>query len=278
MPFTGRSCVLALFCAGGCATILYSISLFALGDGQTNRMDRIEQRKIFMKVAVFHGGPRNGNTYHATKIFMNELSKSGTVDFVEFFTLKALPKFCTGCTLCLGGSQDKCPNAQYVHPVFDELIHADAFIFATPHYGACSMPGSMKNLFDHFDFLVLNVSPREELFSKKAFIITTGAGSKAAIKPIRNVLRHWGVNRVQSLGLRMYTNLWNRMPKARQEKYEEALRRSARKFYQTKKGRPYLSTIFFYHLSKFILKRYVGEGNYAYDHWKEKGYFHKRPF
>jgi len=209
---------------------------------------------------------------------MDELSKCGEIAFTEFFMPDALPAFCKGCTLCLGGSREKCPNAQYAIPIFDEIIKADALVFATPHYGACSMPGSMKNLFDHLAFLVLNVSPRVEIFDKKAFIITTGAGSAAAIKPIKSFLKHCGVNRVLSIGLRMYTDLWEKMPKLKQERYEKSLRHSARKFYKTRKGRPTFSTILFYHVSKFILKRYVGEGNYSYELWKEKGYFNKRPF
>jgi multimeric flavodoxin WrbA len=231
-----------------------------------------------MKITVFHGSPRKGNTWFATKIFMDELSNCGDVHYTEFFLPKDLPAFCIGCTLCLGGKYEKCPNAQYVAPILDAIINADALIFATPHYGACSMPASMKNLFDHLDFLVLNVSPRAEIFDKKAFIVTTGAGSTAAIKPIKKVLKHWGTNRVYSLGIRLFTNLWDKMPKAKQEKHEKSIRRSAQKFYRTQKGAPYLSTIFFYHMARFILKKYVGEGNFSYDNWKEKGYFKKRPF
>jgi thymidylate kinase len=59
-------------------------------------------------VTVFHGSPRKGNTYHATKIFMDELSKHENVHFTEFFLPKDLPVFCTGCTLCLGGKREKC--------------------------------------------------------------------------------------------------------------------------------------------------------------------------
>ena len=140
------------------------------------------------------------------------------------------------------------------------------------------MPGSMKTLLDHLDFLVLNASPKDEIFAKKAFILTTGAGTIATIKPIRKLLLHWGINRVYSLGIRLFTDKWEKMSNAKQSKNERALRRSANKFYKAKKGRPCLSTIFFYHMSKFVLKRYVGEGNAPYELWKEKGYFNKRPF
>ncbi|MCL2572732.1 MAG: NAD(P)H-dependent oxidoreductase [Defluviitaleaceae bacterium] len=231
-----------------------------------------------MKITVFHGSPRKGNTYHATKIFMDELQKCGDISFTEFYMPKDLPTFCTGCTLCHCGQQEKCPSRQYIAPILESLLSADALVFATPHYGACSMPASMKNLLDHLDFMVLNVAPREENFHKKAFIITTGAGSAASIKPIKSVLKHWGINRVYSLGFRMRTNLWDRMPKLRQEQYENRLRKEAQKFHKAKKKRPYLSTIGFYHISKLILKKYVGEGNYPYENWKEKGYFKKRPF
>ncbi|MCL2060608.1 MAG: NAD(P)H-dependent oxidoreductase [Oscillospiraceae bacterium] len=231
-----------------------------------------------LRVAVFHGSPRKGNTYRATKIFMDELSKCGDVSYYEFSMPKDLPAFCCGCKLCLGGMLDKCPSAQFVAPILDAIINADALVFATPHYGASSMPGSMKNLFDHLDFLVLTVSPREEIFSKKAFIITTGSGSAAAIGPIKKVLLHWGVNRVFSIGIRMFTNKWDSMSAEKQSRCEKSLRHKAIKFYNAKKRRPHCSTIAFYHMSKFILKNYVGKGNYPYELWKEKGYFKKRPF
>ena len=229
-----------------------------------------------MKFAVFHGSTRKGNTYFATRIFIDEIEKNGDVRVMEFFLPESLPVFCCGCTLCF---VDKtCPNARYADPIINAIIEADALVFATPHYGACSMPAAMKTLFDHIDFLVLNVSPREEMFEKKAFIITTGAGSTAAIKPIRNFLKHCGVNRIYSLGIRMFTNLWDKLPKKKQNKFEKSLRRAARKFYNAKKRHPYFSSICYFYIVRFIMKRYVGEGNFPYDNWKEKGYFNKRPF
>ena len=231
-----------------------------------------------MTAVVFHGSPRKGNTYFATSLFMEELAKCGDVRFAEFFLPGALPAFCTGCTICFKGQTEKCPNTHYVAPILDAIIKADALIFATPHYGACSMPASMKNLLDHLDFLVLNVAPREKIFSKKAFILTTGAGSTAAIRPIKSALMRWGVNHVGTLGIRIFSDKWSNMPAKKQAKHEKALRRCARKFYRTKKRRPHFSTVLHYHLTKFILRRYVGKGNFPYDNWEEKGYFNKRPF
>ena len=231
-----------------------------------------------MKIAVFHGSPRKGNTYKATTIFMEALSACGDVQYTEFFMPQALPAFCTGCQLCLGNPNEKCPHANYVSPILEAILQADALLFATPHYGACDMPASMKTLLDHLDFLTLTVAPREELFCKKAFIITTGSGSAAAIKPIKSYLKNWGINRVFSLGFRMFTDKWEKLSAAKQAAFGRRLRRAAKRFYRAPKRPPYISTIFMYYVSKIILKKYVGKGAYPYEYWQAKGYFNKCPF
>ncbi len=231
-----------------------------------------------MKIAVFHGSPRKGNTYKATKIFLDELTKYRDVQYIEFFLPEAMPEFCTGCQLCLGNPYEKCPHSKYVTPILNTIINSDALIFTTPHFGACSMTSCMKNLLDHLDFLTMNVAPRTELFKMKAFIITTGAGSTAAIKPIKKYLKNWGVNRVYSLGFRMFIDKWNKMSQPKQMKFEKKLRRAAKRYYNAPQKHPYISTIFMYHMSKFILRKYVGIGKYPYEYWKEKGFFNKKPF
>ena len=231
-----------------------------------------------MKIVVFHGSPRRGNTYKATSIFMDALSRHSDVQFVECFFPESLPEFCVGCQLCLGHPHEICPHSAYVTPMLNEMLAADALVFTTPHYGACSMSSSMKNLLDHFDFLTMNVFPRSEMFEKKAFILTTGAGSTAAIKPIKKYLINWGINRVHSIGIRMFINKWEKMPEKKQEKCEKQLKSAADRFYHGKKKSPYLAAILMYHMSKFILKRYAGKDASPYKYWQEKGYFNKRPF
>ncbi|MCL2592796.1 MAG: NAD(P)H-dependent oxidoreductase [Defluviitaleaceae bacterium] len=231
-----------------------------------------------MKATIFYGSPRKGNTYLVVKKFMDELLIYGNIEFSEFFLPNIMPKFCIGCQLCLGSSYENCPHSEYTKPILTEILSSDMLIFATPHYGASMMPACMKNLIDHLDFLNLVVAPRKEMFDKRAFILTTGTGSKAAIKPIKKWLKHLGVNRVYSLGFRMFTNKWCSMSKSKQLRFEKKLTKSAKKFYKLKKKRPYISTIFMYYMSKAILKKYVKEGNYPYDYWTEQGYFDKRPF
>jgi multimeric flavodoxin WrbA len=231
-----------------------------------------------MKIALINGSPRKGNTYKATQIFIDELAKHGEIELTEFFPLQALPKFCVGCQFCLGNSREKCPHSQDVSPIFNAMIEADAIIITSPHYGASSIPATLKNLFDHLDFLTLTVAPRKEMFSKKAFVITTGTGSKSTIGVIVKCLKNWGINRVYSRGFRFFTDKWDKLSEAKRLKFENALRRDARNFYRAKRRHPYLGTVFMYHMSKFILRRYVGEGEYPYEYWLEQGWFKTRPF
>ncbi len=76
----------------------------------------------------------------------------------------------------------------------------------------------------------------------------------------------------------MFIDKWDKMPEKKRTGQENRLRKAARRFYKMKKKPPYLSTVFMYHINKFIIKKFVGEGAYPYEYWKEMGYFHRRPF
>ncbi len=166
---------------------------------------------------------------------MDELAKCGELELKEFYFPQDMPKFCVGCQMCLRGPREKCPHADYVDPIYKAIMEADALVFASPHFGASCMPGSMKTLFDHLSFMEMTIAPRKACFQKKAFIITTGSGSKQNVRIIKNCLMNWGINRVESFGIRMFTDKWLSIPQKRQMKLEKAIRRKARKFYYLKK-------------------------------------------
>jgi multimeric flavodoxin WrbA len=209
---------------------------------------------------------------------MDELARCGEIDFTEIFPLQALPEFCVGCQLCLGNPHEKCPHSQFVSPILAAMLEADALIVTSPHYGAATMPASLKNLFDHLDFLTMTIAPRAELFDKKAFVITTGSGSKSVVRTIVKCLKNWGINRVGARGFRFFTDKWDKLAEGKKQKFEIALRRDARRFYRRKRSKPYLGTVLMYHVSKFVLQRFVGEGAYPYEYWLEHGWFKNQPF
>ena len=68
------------------------------------------------------------------------------------------------------------------------------------------------------------------------------------------------------------------MPQKRQNRFENALRKAARSFYRVQRRDPYIKTVFFYYLDRFVLKKYVGKGKYPFEYWRENGFFEKRPF
>ena len=231
-----------------------------------------------MKAVVFNGSPRKGNTYTVTQLFLDELAKCGELELTEFFFPQDMPEFCVGCQMCLKGPREKCPHADYVDPIYKAIMEADALVFASPHFGASCMPGSMKTLYDHLSFMEMTIAPRKACFQKKAFIITTGSGSKQNIRIIKSCLMNWGINRIESFGIRMFTDKWLSIPQKRQMKLEKAIRRKARKFHYLNKKLPYPKTVMMYFINRFVIRKFMGEGNYPYDYWKGNGYFKKAPF
>jgi len=237
-----------------------------------------------MKIALINGSPRKkGNTYHAAKLFLDNMSKFEKVTCVEYFLPWDLPEFCVGCANCFDKGEDKCPHAQYTLPILNSMIEADALIFATPVY-VWNTTGAMKNFLDHFGHLFLVHRPKEEMFLKKAFVLSTASGGlkKSAIKPVAANLKQWGINRVYSAGFilkQLDHGTWNAINEKRRGKIEKIIEKKAKRFYRdtkAKKRRPYLFTRIMFCISRRMIKKDEGR---LYDkaYWKEKGWMKKNP-
>lgn len=88
---------------------------------------------------------------------------------------------------------------------------------------------------------------------------------------------NWGINRVESFGIMMLTDKWERIPKKRRMGLEKNASKKARKFYYLKKKLLY-KTIMMFFINKFVISKFVGEGAYPYEYWKENGRIKKAPF
>ena len=241
-----------------------------------------------MKVAVFHGSPRKGNTYAATQILMNEMAACGEVEFTEYFLPGDLPEFCKGCFLCLSESEQLCPHSKYTLPILNDLIDSDALIFTTPVY-VLQATGAVKAFFDHFSWMFIVHRARPEMFGKKAFVLSTtaGAGTKEAMKTIITNLKFWGINKIYSCGFAMRAIDWEAVNPKRRERFEQKLRKSARRFYteiETRKKRlPYLLIWFMFYFRRSMLKKETesqSDESAVADikHWREQSWFDKSPF
>ena len=138
-----------------------------------------------MEIVFINGSPRKGNTYHATGLFLNEMAKFGEIDCTEYFLPRDLPEFCVGCGNCFDKGEGECPHAKYTIPILNSMIEADALIFASPVY-VWETIGAMKNFLDHFGHLFLVHRPREEMFSKKTFILSTSNGGVISRKMLKD--------------------------------------------------------------------------------------------
>jgi len=209
-----------------------------------------------MKITVVHGSPRKGNTYQATRRFMDEMTACGeavgdVLEFHEIFLPRDFPHFCLGCRTCFSKGEEYCPHAECLIPARDAMLKADGLVFASPVY-VLSVSGGMKAFLDQFGFLFAVHRPRREMFGKKAMILSTtaGVGLNAVRRTIASSLKSWCVNRVYFLGLRLLYSDAERMSGRRKQEHERRLRKSARKFYaETASGKKrspsmYARTIF----------------------------------
>lgn len=237
-----------------------------------------------MKIVLINGSPRKGNTYHAAKLFLDEMANQGGITCTEYFLPQDLPEFCVGCGNCFDKGEAKCPHGKYTLPILQSMLEADALLFATPVF-VWQTTGAMKNFLDHFAHLFLVHRPRQEMFSKKAFIISTATGGlkNSAIKPVTSNLKMWGMNRVYSQGFilhLMHPGTWESIDAKLRQKFEDAIRKRAREFCRVanaKKRQPYLFTRIMFHISRRMIK--ADEENRAYDksYWAEKGWMESSP-
>ena len=233
-----------------------------------------------MKVVIVHGSPRKGNTFAVAEMFKSEMREQakGNIEFDDVFLPKDMPVFCCGCMNCFTKGEDKCPHAEYTSAILEKLISADAFIFTTPVY-VMSLSGAMKSFLDHFAFIFTVHRPREEMFSKKAFIIssTVGAGAKKAIETIRTNLKYWGINKVYDYSFKTFGANWDSLEAKRKDKINKQIKRHAIKFYNDlnsgKRYMPYIDIRAMFWFRRQIMKKYEDETSLDKNYWIKKGWY-----
>jgi len=101
-----------------------------------------------MKVLAFNGSPhKEGNTYHAIKIVLDELEKEGVETEIVHVGNKSI-RGCTACNQCVKNKNEKCvlPGDE-VNEWIQKMKAADGIIFGSPvHYAA--LGATMKSFLD----------------------------------------------------------------------------------------------------------------------------------
>ena len=236
-----------------------------------------------MKITIINGSPRKGNTYAATQLFKSEMIACADIEFTEFFLPQDMPEFCAGCMLCLEKSEQLCSHSEYTLPILEALLSADALIFTTPVY-VLQTTGAVKAFLDHYAFIIIVHRARPEMFRKKAFVLSTtaGTGTKAAMKTIITSLKFWGVNRVYSFGFNMWGIDFETMNPKRRAKIEAKIKKHAKRFYKEiasgKKRSAYLLTRFMFYFRRSILKKDDESDSADKAYWTEQNWFKQTPF
>lgn len=153
-----------------------------------------------MKITVINGTEIKGCTYQIKEGFLDILRDGNEI--VEFYLPKDLPYFCCGCKNCFFKSEQLCPHAKYVMPIWKAMLNADLLIFASPVY-ALRTTSQMKALLDHLCVHWMVHRPDERMFSKKAVILTNAVGvfNGGAQKDIETSLSWLGVSNIKKLGI-----------------------------------------------------------------------------
>lgn len=186
-----------------------------------------------MKIVLIHGQNHKGSTYHMGHIVVDHMT--GEKEITEFFLPKDLNHFCAGCYNCIE-ADETCPFYEEKKRIMDAVMEADVLIFTTPTY-CMHASAPMKSFLDMTFTCWMVHRPRKEMFSKRAIVLSTAAGSstKSATGDIKTALFYWGVPEIYTYGMALQAMGWDDVKPEKKEKLERDLRKLAKKLSATKK-------------------------------------------
>ncbi|NLZ70029.1 MAG: NAD(P)H-dependent oxidoreductase [Clostridiaceae bacterium] len=227
-----------------------------------------------MKIVVINGTMVRGCTYHLKESFLEPLRAGNEI--TEFYLPGDAPGFCTGCKVCFMDSEDKCPHAGKVRPIWQAMLAVDLIVFAYPVY-VMRAPGQVKTLLDHFGVHWMVHRPKREMFTKRAVIITQsiGAPNGAAQKDVRTSFHWLGVSSVRRLGFGLMEGvIWDELSEKRRRKLTTACRRCGEKYVAMRPARMNLSVRLMFAICRMLQKSVLKKGVHSTDnrYWIEQGW------
>lgn len=168
-----------------------------------------------MKILVINGTEVKGCSYHIKESFLENLRQGNEI--VEFYLPKDLPQFCCGCKNCFFKSEELCPHAKYVMPIWNAMLDSDLLVFNSPVY-ALRATAQMKCLLDHLCVHWMVHRPDKKMFNKKAVILTNAIGifNGSAQKDIATSLMWLGVSDIKKLGIGLLEGVyWDELSEKR---------------------------------------------------------------
>lgn len=223
-----------------------------------------------MKIVVIHGQNHKGSTWNVANILLQDIT--GEKEVKEFFMPRDLNHFCTGCYSCLE-SRKNCPFWEDKKPINDAMKEANLLILTTPNY--CMMPSApMKAFLDLFFTNWLAHKPYEEMFKKRAVVISTasGAGAGKASKLVASNLLNWGIPEVITYGISVNAINWKMLPDRKKKKIEKDMKRLATKLSRKKKVKVGVKTRILFWFYGGMQKANWGASPSEKEYWEDKGW------
>ena len=227
-----------------------------------------------MNITMIHGQNHKGSTYHIGRMLAEALETEANI--TEFFLPRDLNHFCLGCYTCIE-DEEKCPFYEEKKRIADAMEQADLLIFTTPNY--CMAPSApLKAFIDLFYQYWIPHRPRKDMFSKKAVVISTTAGTGAgqAIKTVKRTLAYWGVPYIKTYGVAVQASCWADVKADKKEKIEKDMVALAGKIRRASCGKPSPYIRFLFHMMVLSRKNQVGDLPAETVYWKENGWLNGR--
>ncbi len=230
-----------------------------------------------MKIVIIHGQNHKGSTYHIGRMIVDKITEDKEI--IEFFLPRDLNYFCVGCYSCIK-DESKCPYYDEKSKIMMVVEQADVLVFTTPTY-CMRASAPMKSFIDlTFTYWMVH-KPRQCMFSKKAVVVSTAAGSgtKTAIKDITNTLLYWGVPYVKSYGVSVQAMSWEQVSDKNKAKIKTHTDKLAKTLSQNKKVKVGIKTKALFVMMRLMQK--VGWGSSAgeKEYWEQMGWLGKaRPW
>ena len=230
-----------------------------------------------MKIVLIHGQNHKGSSYHIGRLIAEKTGSEGNL--AEFFLPRDLNHFCTGCYACVD-DVTKCPFYEEKNRIMAEAESADLLIFTTPTY-CLGESAPMKSFMDLTFNYWMSHRPRKCMFTKKAVVVSTAAGSgaKKAVKQVANALFYWGIPRVWTYGITVQAMNWEGIRERKKQKIEKDAERIARKVTGKKHVKAGFRTRALFMLMRMMQKANMGSGAADRAYWEKNGWLGKdRPW
>jgi multimeric flavodoxin WrbA len=228
-----------------------------------------------MKITVINGTEIRGCTYHIKETFLKALGAGHEI--TEFTLPKDAPHFCSGCKVCFFKSENQCPHATSILPIWNAMLAADLLVFAYPVY-VLRTPGQVKALLDHLGCHWIVHRPDARMFTKRTVILTNsiGAPNGAAQKDVATSLAWIGVSSIKKLGFGLMEGvIWEELSAPRRAKIEAKTKAFAAKLKSIKPARKNLKHraiwLICKILHKIVLKKENPPGT-DNQYWIDKGW------